>query len=209
MTDIELEYAKQKYRIALEGKKNLLECVSKYSTQQFLGMNTDLTEEKIKNISEDEMLRNAFLSVFQNTQENSKFMVFINTVLRNNDKLDDCQPELIGVGPYALNKRVPNGLNTYDLYCSLENNKPILIGDENNNEFIKSAKIIYLPSFVEGVETYRYSSTSLEKITKGPATIQFNKLQLYYFKQLLETSREKANAHMLSLTKQDYEHICL
>lgn len=185
--------------------------MSEYSTQQFLAMNTDLTEEKIKNIPDDEILRNTFLSVFQHTKESSNLYVHLDSIRRINAVINDERPELVSV--YFEDSKenigkIKNGLHTYSLYCNLENNEPVLIGSRNAREFLENMHIISLLN-CGSADIYHYNSKSLEKITKGSATIPYNRLQLYYFRQLFDTSREKANARMLSLTKEDYRDICL
>ncbi len=207
MTDIELKEAKDLYKKHLRGKEQVLECLANGYSNYFLHKFANTNRDKIAAIEDDEILRNTFLSVFQHEQpeEKNHFYVYINIIERVNDRIDDGQPELVAFDFVNASKQA----NYYNLYCDLENNIPVLKDYYNEMKFKTYNRIIFLPVYVAKRETYRYNSKSLEKITKGYATDAFNKLQLYYFKQLLETSREKANARMLSLTNQDYRDICL
>lgn len=223
MTDIELKKARIDYKMQLEGQKQLSECLANSSVKTFVSQFfSDTNEESIKNVSKDEILRRSFLKTFQNTEESSHLMVWINYIQKTNANLSDGQPvlesinwkrrkvtELIEMNGEKLLK-TPNGLNIYNLYCDLETNIPYLISEEHKKEFFKKANSIFVP-FKPVTETYQYNSSSLERITKGSAEKSFNRLQLYYFRLLLDNSKSKEEAitRIKSLTTKQMTDICL
>lgn len=166
------------------------------------------------------MLRRAFLSVFQNTKESSNLLVYLNRIVRINDKIDDGQPDLVSIG-WKESRFIPENfekksitekqeLKAYSLYCDLETNRPLLLGDNIPEEFGYLFNILLLPGYILQEEIYHFNSHSLEKITKGSATMPYERLQLYYFKELLKASKkEEVVKRMKSLTKQELESICL
>ena len=92
----------------------------------------------------------------------------------------------------------------------METNRPLLLGDNIPEEFDYLFNILLLPDYIPQKESYHYNCHSLEKITKGSATIPYERLQLYYFKELLKASKkEEVVKRMKSLTKQELESICL
>lgn len=220
MTDLELKKAIETYRMQLEGQQMLLESVASkaifaFTSQYF----SNVSEESIQSISKDEILRKAFLSTFGNTKESSNLVVSLNYIQKVDATLSDGQPELVSihwkynqieellrVNDKTLQK-TSDGLNIYNLYCDLETNRPFLIGVEEQ-DFLKNVHKIFIP-FKPTTETYHYNSKSLEKITKGSATKSFNRLQLYYFRLLLDSSREEAVTRIRKLTSKELEEICL
>lgn len=211
MTDLELKQARETYKMQVEGQQMLLERVANKAvfafTKQYF---SNVSEESIMSISKDEILRNAFLSIFGNTKESSQILFYINCIQRKDACISDGRPELTSIDWSKGFLDVPKPLNKYNLYCDLETNQPRLIelsSDENNSD----QNIIFIPNhFLKcpSKETYFYSSKSLEKITKGYATEPFNRLQLYYFRQLLETSRDEAVKRVKSLDAKEINAIC-
>lgn len=207
MTDLELKKAIEKYKMQLEGQRILLEsvannAVSTFTSQYFSNVN----EENVKKITKEEILRNAFLSTFQYTKESSQILFYINCIQRKDACINDGQPELTSIDWSKGVLGIPKPLKLYNLYCDLETNQPRLIELSSNNN-----SIIFMPNhFLEcpSKETYFYSSKGIEKITKGYATEPFNRLQLYYFKQLLETSRDEAIKRVKSLNDKEINAIC-
>lgn len=212
MTELELKQARETYKMQLEGQQMLLERVANKAvfafTKQYF---SNVSEESIMSISKDEILRNAFLSIFGNTKESSQILFYINCIQRKDACISDGRPELTSIDWSKGFLDVPKPLNRYKLYCDLETNQPRLIELSNQLNYNDSHNIIFLPNYYyEGpiTETYYYSSKSLEKITKGYVTEAFNRLQLYYFKQLLETSREEAVKRVKSLDIKEINAIC-
>lgn len=220
MTDIELSKAKIIYKLHKQGKEDVLRSLSHGGMKSFLNAYANITQEKIEAIAEEEMLKRVFLSTFQNTEESSNLLVYLNRIVRLNDKIDDAQPDLESIN-WEESKFLPKGveklsieerkkLKAYSLYCDLETNRPILIGDDIPEEFDYLFNLITLPDYIPQTESYHYSSQSLEKITKGSAKEMFNRLQLYYFRELLETSKkEEVIKRMKSLTKKELTNICI
>lgn len=183
MTDLELKKAKEEYKIYLEDKKRLLENISNNTfAKQFCG----LTEERIMAIKEEEILRITFLKNFENTEESCNLIVFLDDIIRNNNEISDVQSELVGVDS---KKCYMNKSNIYSLYCDLENNRPFFFDSKVNNGITNHIFFIHKET---GPKMYYYNSKSLEKITKGSKTKEFNELQLYFFRKLLEFSKEEA-----------------
>ncbi len=221
MTDLELRRARDEYKTQLKGKRKMLRSLSNSDVQTVMNQYFP-NVNKIRELSQDEILRNAFLANFRNTKESSKLMVWLNYVQRMDDSISDGQPTIASIKweyyksleLIRMNEEVPklletlNEANIYNLYCDLETNEPFLISEANKQEFLKKSHQILIP--VEPrTETYHYNSHSLERITKGPATESFNRLQLYYFKQLLKYSRKKAVARVEQLTTNELDDICL
>lgn len=210
MTDLELKKARELYKMQLEGQRILLESVANKAVSTFAKQYfADVNEDTIKKIPEDEILRNAFLSTFGNTKESERILFYINCIQREDASISDGRPELLSIDWSKVILDVPKPLNKYNLYCDLETNQPVLVdftSDKNRDK-----NIIFLPkNFLECPlkETYYYSSKSLEKITKGYATEPFKRLQLYYFKQLLESSREEAVSRVKNLNIKEINAIC-
>lgn len=212
MTEIELKQAKENYKMLLEGRRILLESVANKAVSTFTKQYfSNVSEESIMSITKDEILRNAFLSTFGETKESSNLIIFLNQGLRINSNINDGQPEFVGIG-CKQDSLLPMELSMHLLYCDLETNQPIIINAENPDEIRYRNKYfdwIPIPNYISKKENYYYSSTSLEKISKGSATEAFNRLQLYYFKQLLETSYEEAVTRIRKLTTKELEDICL
>lgn len=220
MTDIELSKARIIYKLHKKGQKDVLENVSHGSMNFFLKTYMNITQEKIASITDDEMLRRAFLSVFQNTKESNNLLVYLNRIVRINDKIDDGQPDLVSIG-WKESKFIPENfekksitekqeLKAYSLYCDLETNRPLLLGDNIPEEFDYLFNILLLPDYIPQEESYHFNCHSLEKITKGSATIPYERLQLYYFKELLKASKkEEVVQRMKCLTKRELTSICL
>lgn len=222
MTDLELSKAKIIYKLHKKGKEDVLRSLSHGGMKSFLNAYANITQEKIEAIAEEEMLKRAFLSTFQNTEESSNLLVYINRIVRTSERIDDGQPDLESVN-WELCKNIPEGLeklslydskkenlNVYSLYCDLETNRPLLLGDCTPNRFDYLFNILLLPDYIPQTESYHYNSQSLEKITKGSAKEKFNRLQLYYFRELLETSKkEEVIKRMKSLTKKELTNICI
>lgn len=209
MTELELKQARETYKMQLEGQRMLLESVANKAvfafTKQYF---SNVSEENIKSISEDEILRNAFLSTFENTKESSQILFYINCIQRKDACISDGQPELTSIDWFKGD--VPEPLNKYNLYCDLETNQPRLMELSSNKDNSNSNIYILPNSFFEcpSKETYFYSSKGLDKITKGYATEAFNRLQLYYFKQLFETSRDEAVKRVRNLKIDELNEIC-
>lgn len=209
MTDLELKKAIEKYKMQVEGQRMLLESVANKAVSVFANQYfSNVNEENITAIPKDEILRNAFLSTFRETQESSNLLVYINHIQRINARIDDGQPNLMSINWANEEEWKQNGMCLFTFYCDLETNKPFLVGEDNLKSFLKQAYIIRLLDYFPTTESYHYNSKSLEKITKGSATASFNRLQLYYFKQLLETSREGAVSRIKKLTHEEMSTIC-
>lgn len=211
MTEIELKQAKENYKMLLEGRDMLFESVANMAVSTFTKQYfSNVSEESIMSITKDEILRNAFLSTFGNTKESSNLIIFLNQGLRINSNINDGQPEFVGIG-CKQDSLLPMELSMHLLYCDLETNQPIIINAENPDEIRYRNKYfdwIPIPNYTPKKENYYYSSTSLDKISKGSATEAFNRLQLYYFKQLLETSYEEAVSRVIKLTPNEVKSIC-
>lgn len=211
MTDLELKQAREEYEMQLKGRRMLLESlkskeISAFTQQHF----SNVSEKSILEVSEDEILRKAFLSTFGNTKESSNLIIFLNQGLRINSNINDGQPEFVGIG-CKQDSLLPMELSMHLLYCDLETNQPIIINAGNPDEIRYRNKYfdwIPIPNYTPKKENYYYSSTGLEKISKGSATEAFNRLQLYYFKQLLETSYEEAVSRVIKLTPNEVKSIC-
>ncbi len=204
MTNLELEKARNEYYYQLAGKKEMLECMNSYLARKF-ALNLGIDKDKIEAITEDMILRNTFLSIFQNTKNSNNLMVYINHIQKTNNRIDDGQPELVSINRKTNNP--PQELQLSILYCDLETNKPILINSENKEE-IKDKTELLLPDYTPQIETYHYSSHSLEKISKGFATKKFDRLQLFYFRELLEHSREETVERIRKLSIEEMRKIC-
>ena len=222
MTNIELENARHLYYTCLEGKKNLLGWIEYKPAHVFANQYLDINRDKIRKITTDEILRTSFLSIFSNTENSSSLLIYLNRIQRKTEKIDDEKPHLKSVNwekciniPEGLEhlslteEERENGVNIYSLYCDIETNKPVLYGDSTPNRFDNIDNIIILPDYEPKTEEYCYNSRSLERISKGSAKIYYERLQLYYFKQLLETSCEEALSRVKSLSKEDLRKICL
>ncbi len=133
--------------------------------------------------------------------------VFINYIQRNSNKIDDGQPELISIDWKREIELEPS--EWYNFYCNLETGVPILIkhNDEVLRKYFSINTHIFIPNYSPQTETYHYNNHSLEKITKGSATFPFNRLQLYYFRLLLENSCEDAIKRIKSLSLKEKEEI--
>lgn len=225
MTDIELKNARVNYKMQLEGQRKLLECLANNSVKTFANQFfSDTNEESITAVSKDEILRRSFLKTFQNTKQSNNLMVWLNYIQRTNANLCSGRPvlesidwrlenmmELIRMNGEKLLK-TQNGLNIYNLYCDLETNTPYLVNDEEKQNFFEKRHLrpIFLPLKSRN-ETYQYNEHSLERISKGFAAQSFDRLQLYYFKLLLdkENPKEEVAQRIRSLTIQEKENICL
>lgn len=211
MTNLELQAAKCEYKNQLEGKKQFLDSVLNFPmVHDFVKENMQELQETVRNISDDILLRNVFLKEFQKSQSSNHLMVYINCIARTHAHINDGQPNLKSVN-WSKEKKIdwPKDMRTFSLYCDLENNEPFLMHNGNVDRFINESFIIILPDYAPQKETYHYTSNSLEKITKGSATISFERLQLYYFRQLLETSRDQALLRIKSLDTDSLRKICL
>lgn len=192
MTELELNKARKEYREHLEGQKKLLECMASYKVRNFTRNFCDLTEEKVRFLAEEEILRKTFLQNFSDTKESSNLWVFLNFVGRKSKEISDGQAVIESVSCFDT---TDDSINIYSLYCDLENNQPFLV-----DKIGKDVKTIVLAELNNNKESYYYNSNSLEKITKGSKTLEFDALQLYYFEQLLENSREEAVGKVMDLT---------
>ncbi len=210
MTDLELEKARKDYRMGLEGQRKLLECVANKAVSIFTDQYfPNVNEEKISSISKDEILRAAFLANFQDTEASSNLLVYLNRIQRIDNYISDGRPELKSVIWEKEGKTVyPKGIHLFGFYVDLETNQPSLINQEMQ-ECLDTSYFLSLPDYTPQTETYHYNSKSQEKITKGKATDAFNRLQLYYFKQIYETDYEQAVLHMQLLSDDQLRKICL
>lgn len=205
MTDIELNKLRTEYNTYLEGQKKILECMKNEDVQCFAQKYFNLNGESISAITKDTLLRNIFLNFFQNNEQNGNLFVYLNQIERINSDLINGQA-LVSVD--YQKKFLMNELSIYPLYCNLETNKPILVDVENNKILPFSSTQIVLPLYTKEKEVY-YLKNNLERITKGFTTDQFDRLQLYYFQQLLEHSYEESTEMIRNLSKQDIKKICL
>ena len=217
MTEIELKNARYLHYMSLEGKKSILSWLEYKPAQIFAYEYLCLGPQKIKEITEEEILRNSFLSISGNTKETNNLLVYLNRIQRKSEKIDDEKPHLKSVNwekcihmPEGLEIESvsENDLKIYSLYCNLETNQPILYGNSTKNRFDNVGNIIILPDYTPKTEEYHYNSRSLKKIDKGSAEKAYQRLQLYYFRQLLETSREEALSRIKKLTQEDLRKIC-
>lgn len=207
MTNTELSKAKAIFKLYKQGKEDVLKSLSHGGIKSFLNTYLGVTQEKIESITEEEMLKTAFLTVSQNN--NSNLFVFINLIQRLNDRIDDAQPDLMSINWEDDEKWKEKGMRLFELYCNLETNRPLLIEIDNRLPFLEKAYIIHLPDYNPQTETYHYSSQSLEKITKGAATEKYNGLQLYYFRELLKASKKEDVVEQIkSLTLEKARNIC-
>lgn len=209
MTDRELDIARRKYKQLLEGKRKMLECFNDKDLKSFAFDYYGINEEKILSIQKEEIIKRAFLSTFQETNQSNNIMVYLNLIQKTNSEIDGIQSEFVSINWKNANQPLPKGLQMYSLYCDLETNNPILVDMNNFETFCANSLLINLPDYIMQTETYYYHGKSLEKISKGSATEKFNKLQLFYFQELLQNSKEEVLNRMRSLTPQDYTSICL
>lgn len=205
MTDIELNKLRTKYNMYLEGQKKILECMKNEDVQCFAQKYFNLNAVNISAITKDTLLRNIFLNFFQNNEQNGNLFVYLNQIERINSDLINGQA-LVSVD--YQKKFLMNEFSIYPLYCNLETNKPILVDVENNKILPFSSTQIVLPLYTKEKEVY-YLKNNLERITKGFTTDQFDRLQLYYFQQLLEHSYAESTEMIRNLSKQDIKKICL
>ncbi len=223
MTERELKEARINFYRELEGQKRILKCLRCSGSEEFARDFLNVTPEKIEQVDRDTILRNTFLSNFQNTEKSGNIMIYMNRIKRINDKIDDGQPDLTSVNWEAC-ENIPEGLENqsltekeklmglriYSLYCDLETNRPLLLGDFTEKRFDWCENILVLPNYTPRTENYHYNSASLEKISKGAMTDAFNQLQLFYFKTLLnDDSPEEAITRVRNLKKEELEKICL
>ncbi len=209
MTDMELSKAKKEYKELIEGKKRLIYFFNGSLNNKFAFNYFNVDKEKVNAITNDVILRNTYLSVFQETKESSNLLVYINHIARLNDTINDGQPDFVSIDWKKKQETMPNGMHNYALFCDLETNHPVLFEDNTINEWAHLMNVIWLPDYSPKEETYHYNSKSLEVITKGSATEKYNRLQLYYFKELLEsTKKEDVVTRMKHLTKQELREIC-
>lgn len=226
MTEVELSNAKFKYETLKAGKRLMLESLKNEEMHQFASVYfSNVNKEKIQSIHNDEILRYTFLSTFRDTKESSRLMIWLNYVERVDGILCDDQPILSSINwdsKWLIKKRkelnlfkenemlllkTPGRLNIYNLYCDLETNKPFLVRDIDESEFFRTSHAMFIPCNPIS-EMYTYNSHSLDQITKGTLTKAFNRLQLYYFRLLLNNSKDNSLTRMKKLTSKDLEEIC-
>lgn len=201
MTDLELKNARIAYKMQLEGKRKLLESLANIPIQEFTKQfYPNIKAESILSISDDEILRRTFLRTFQDTKDSMQLMVYLNKVVRNNGTISDAFPYFESIIWDNSIKCDLLGEKIYTLFCDLETNNPILIPNYSLNEFLTNIYSIKLSNKPIS-ETYYYNSKSLDKINKGSIEESYNRLQLYYFKELLISSREEAVEKVKILTK--------
>ena len=142
MTDLELKTAREKYKILSDGKKEALYFLKYSRAKEFASKFLGINAERVNEVSEKEILRTTFLSTFQNFGTSSNLMVYINCILRENNKIDDMQPELISFDWEKEELKDLVFLPIHSLYCDLETNKPILIDSTQYQDFSKENHII-------------------------------------------------------------------
>lgn len=209
MTEFELQKARDEYKKQIEGKRLLLEALKNESISSFTKHYfANVKDSNIQSFTNDEILRNVFLSTFRDTKESKNLYIYINRIKRKNVFISDGQPILESISWENAGKERFGDLELYSFYCDLETNKPLLVGKNEIDAFINRTPYLELPDYTPKTETYHYNSSNLEQITKGFATEKFNRLQLYFFKELLENSYDRAVARILNLTNQQKNAIC-
>lgn len=212
MTIQEINNAKRAYWQSVQGKEILLKLISSCKINQFVTTYMrDFNSSQITSISDDYILQTSFLSESHNTKASNNLMVYLNNIERLDSSIDAEKPILNSVDWNVLHKEesknLPNSLPIFKLYCDLETDRPVLIGQDDFEKFQQKSNIIELPNYTPKKEEYYYNDNGLSSITKGSASEMYNRLQLYFYRELLTKKQEEVVARILK--KDTLENVCL